>query len=79
MNKPSRQEVLDALADFQRLRDLMDPDKAYRKRKFNDLDLSRVQEAFNHYLKLNKLFHDGQYCRFSDSSALQGSGDDRTL
>lgn len=76
MIKPTREEVLEALAHFQRLWTMADPGKSKIRLNTKGVGLSVLQESFNYYLKLNKAFHDGKYCRFSDSAALKGDGAD---
>ena len=76
MIKPTREEVLEALAQFQRLWALANPEKGKPKYGGRGVDLNVLQESFNYYLKLNKAFHDGKYCRFSNSAALKGDGAD---
>ena len=75
--KPTAEEVIQAYKYFRRLYAIADPEQGYRtpwKGRITGHDLSQLQEAFNRYLKLNKAFHDGKYCRLSDSPALQGYG-----
>ena len=76
MIKPTREEVLEALAQFQRLWALANPEKGKVRLNGKGIDMNVLQESFNYYLKLNKAFHDGKYCRFSDSAALKGHGAD---
>jgi hypothetical protein len=69
--KPNKEEVLEALAAFQGLYLKGGEEEVFKlSHKFKPEDMTRMQQAFNHYLKLNKAYH-GRYVPSKSSEFLK--------
>jgi len=69
--KPSKEAVLEALKAFHLVYGRAGEDEEFKRGwKFKPEEMTRMQQAFNHYLKLNKAYH-GRYTPSNSSEFLQ--------
>lgn len=69
--KPSKEAVLEALKAFKAIYNKGGDDEEFKRSwKFRPEDMTRMQEAFNCYLRLNKAYH-GRYVSSNSSNFLK--------
>ena len=67
----TKERVEEALRGFQNIWRQQYPEKGERRRRYQSIDLAALQEAWNVYIKANKLYHDGRYVPASDPNYLK--------
>jgi hypothetical protein len=69
--KPGKEAVLEALKAFQAIYSKGGEDEEFKRSwKFRPEDMTRMQQAFNRYLSLNKAYH-GCYVSSNSSDFLK--------